>query len=251
MEKFTAMMSRELSDSEHRMIIDSLVRHSLGLQGIGFYGFSYTLIQQAMVLNEEWLQKDRDLSLCMLEFKHDMLAKLSREEEAEEAINEAVSVAEEIRAPYASLARICRKWGACADRQMKYHEQEKALRRLLQVMQVTLGVDDPETANICLNLAHVLTQQEKYVEAEVWVHRFLYVVDGREPESFVAGLQVLASILYHQGEYQLLLQAHQRLLREQEKVFGKEHSETQRTRELLQIMEDTDETDDSSDAPEL
>jgi tetratricopeptide (TPR) repeat protein len=239
--RFAAMMTGKLSDSETDMIIFSLIHDTWTLHRLGLNDLASNLVQQVLVLNRAWLN-DSDVSFVALELKHDVLASLSRDNEAEQAIREAGRVSEDVH-DHDAGARVCRKWSACASRQMKHHEGEKALRRLVQIMQVRPGVEHPGTANAFANLADVLAEQEKYVEAEVWLHRFLYVVEGtKDPEGVAAGLQILAGFLYRRGEIWLSFLGHRRLLSAQEKVYGEGHPETQRTRELLRIMEGIDET---------
>ncbi|KAH7131167.1 P-loop containing nucleoside triphosphate hydrolase protein [Dactylonectria macrodidyma] len=110
-----------------------------------------------------------------------------------------------------------------------YEEAKEMNRRALEIREMVLGREHPDTLISINNLASVLQYQGKYEEAEQMNRRALDASEkvlGREHPDTLISISNLAEVLGYQGKYEEAEQMNRRALGAREKVLGREHPDT-------------------------
>jgi tetratricopeptide (TPR) repeat protein len=102
------------------------------------------------------------------------------------------------------LGRLLHNLGECSRIRGQYAEAETTGRQTLQLKEIVLGKENPDTLLSMNNLASSLRQQGKYAEAEAMHRQTLQLremVLGKEHPDTLGSMNNLASSLRQQGKY--------------------------------------------------
>jgi tetratricopeptide (TPR) repeat protein len=127
------------------------------------------------------------------------------------------------------LAGLLHNLGWCSQIKGQYAEAEGIYRQALQLEEIVLGKDHPNTLGSMNNLAISLHQQGKYAEAE-GIHRqtlqLKETVLGKDHRDTLVSMMNLAISLDRQGKYAEAEGIHRQTLQLMETVLGKDHPDT-------------------------
>ena len=119
------------------------------------------------------------------------------------------------------------------------HTKARSVSQVLQVREKALGVEHPDTLSSVRDLASILQDQGKLMEAEKMYRRALQgreKILGVESPSTLSSVRDLASILRDQGKLVEAEKMYQRALHVKEKAWGLEHPFTLDTGDKLGNM---------------
>jgi serine/threonine protein kinase len=116
--------------------------------------------------------------------------------------------------------------------QGKYAEAEVICRQTVQLQEMVLGKDHPDTLRSMNSLANSLREQGKYVEAMSMYRQTLQLrqtVLGRDHPDTLRSMNNLASSLNQQGKHAEAEAMHRQTLQLKQTVLGKNHQDTLRS----------------------
>jgi hypothetical protein len=127
------------------------------------------------------------------------------------------------------LWRLLHNIGQCSLIKGKYAEAEAINRQTLQLKEIVLGKEHPETLGSMNNLASSFRQQGKYTEAEAMdrqTPQLRETILGKEHPETLGSMNNLASSLRQQGKYTEAETMDRQTLQLREIILGKEHPDT-------------------------